>query len=132
MEAFEAQAVRGPEGEVVEPDELVDSQTGALVAPRSAARESAKDPAARVLDAESSSAVQRGAHDEGAVPNSVVQGLEERLRQPVHGHVQEPARAAAARVGEDEERVDRPPDDAVDEKAQGCSAGPASVHRRST
>jgi hypothetical protein len=50
------------------------------------------------------------------VPDSIVDRLEERLGEPVDRHVQEAARAPAPGVSEDEERIDRPADQAIGEE----------------
>jgi hypothetical protein len=127
VQTFEAESVRGPEREVVEPDEPVDAKTGAAVVPRGVADEFAEKPAARVLDTEDACAVERGAERQWTLPNPVMYGLEERLRKAVDGHVQEAARAAPPRVNADEERVNRPAGEAVDEKAR---SGSGATHSR--
>ena len=118
MEALEGQPVRGPEGQVVEPDEAVDAETRVAVVPGDRAGQPTERPAARVLDAEDPDGVRRRASDDRAMPKHVVHGLEEGLREPVHGHVEEAARTAPPGVRADEGRVDRPPEDAVGEEPE--------------
>ena len=103
MKTFEAEPVRGPEREVVEPDEPIDRTAGVAVIPGGVAGEPAKNPPARVLDSEDADAVESSTKREGTLPNPVVYRLEERLREPVHGHVQQAARASLLCVSGDEE-----------------------------
>ncbi len=126
MQTFEPDSVRGPEREVVEPDEPVDAKAGAAVVPREVPHEPAEKPTARVLDPEDAGTVERGAERDGALPNPVMYGLEERLREPVDGHVQETARSASACVNANKDGVDRPPDEAIGEKARPWSGATQS------
>jgi hypothetical protein len=84
VEAFQAETVRRPERQVVEPNEPVDAEAGIAVIPRSAAREPAQEPAARVLDSEDTDAVHGRAKHERTAPDPIVHRLEERLREPIH------------------------------------------------
>lgn len=114
---LEAEPECGPHREVVQPNEPVDPQARPAVVPRGGAKEPPEEAAACVLDAEGADAVGHGAKRERPMPNAVVKRLEQRLREPVHGNVQEAARAASPRVQPDVERVDRPAGEPVDEEA---------------
>ena len=117
VDALETEAEGSPERQVVEPDEPVDAEPRIAVVPGRRAEEPAEDAAARVLDAEDADPVDGGTHCRSTVPHPIVHGLEQRLRQSVHGDVHETARTSPARVQPDEERIDRPARQSVDQEA---------------
>lgn len=118
MQSFEAETVRGPQRQVVEAHEPVDPKPGAAIIPGDVTDQPPEKPAARVLDSEDAGAVQSGALRQRTLSDSVMHGLEEWLRKPIDGHVEEGARAPPPRVREYEERVDRPTDQAVGKEAR--------------
>ena len=117
MQALEGEPVRAPQREVVEPDERVDREARVGVVPRRRAEESTQRPAARVLDDQDPGAVGGASLDRAPVPQTIVQRLEERLREPVDRHVEEAARSTPTGTRRDEDRIDRPAREAVDEVA---------------
>jgi hypothetical protein len=120
VEVFETKAERSPQREVVEADETVDAEAGAIVVPRHVADEPAEDVATDILDAEDPDRIDRRAERQRTMSDPVVHRLEERLREPVNGHVEEAARTAASGVREDEERVDRPAGEAVGKESRAA------------
>lgn len=125
MEVFKAKAEDRPEWHVVEPDQsATDPESCLAVVPGGRAEETAEEVAARVLDTEGADSIHRSAERSWPMPQPVVYGLEQRLREPVERDVQETARAPPARVQPDEERIDRPTRQPVHEEtlARGQAA----------
>lgn len=109
MEALKAKAKDPPKWQVVEPNQPATNPESCLaVVPRGRAEETAEEAATRVLDAEGADAVDRSAERARLLSQPIVHGFEQRLREPVHGDVQETARASSACVQPDKQRIDRP------------------------